>query len=442
MQTFEASASRKKQFWILLGCCAFILLAGAAGVASEPPKHSGELIVLLAFFLTFGGFLALTVRVVGAETWALYSLGEDGLKKTTWLGTEEAQWSEIAAYQTSWAEGKPNYRLRLANGKSLKIPLCYLGEKASEMNALLLLRLEPVTQRMRERVEREGVVLHPHRKITCPLSLLCSAFFLLISLLPSAPPKHPEQDRIALVLFQLLGVAGVVGAYWLYRWTIRVDGRSIALEAPFIRKRIEFCDIVAIDVAKSEHTARSLKTAIALPTLAENSPFLAHFIFDRSLSMNRPEHPASPQNPEERKARQRSQYALLASVLAISLCASGYGLFLGARALHSERNLDANSQPVNGRITEIDNSIVRYSYAVQNIEYAGKSPVIPKDAAALQVGNPIRLEYLPDSPQVSRAAISNRKGRAYAMLFSATILIVATSYLVIATVRKSRQARL
>ncbi len=426
MQTFESSAARKKQFWFLSGCFALILLVGVIGYTSEPHKHSGEWIVFGAFFLVFGAFFALTVRYIGIETWALYTLDEQSVKKTTWLGTEEARWDEITVYEVRSEEGKPVYRLRRAEGSPLTIHLVYVGDRASEMNALLLLRLEPVTQRMRGRIEKEVTTLYPHRKITCPLSIACGVFSLLIPLLPSSPSRHPEADRIALVLMQLFGIAGMVGAYWFYRWKIQIDGQGVAIEAPFISKRIEFRDITAIEVHKPGYTIRSLKTAITLPREAQESHFLASYISDRSMPI------MPPKDPAKLKTR-GSNNLQLGFVFLILLCIASSIGFMGVTALQTERLLDRQSQPVNGRITQLAQNRVYYSFTALNVEYEGESSIVPKEAKALQIGNPIRVEYLPDNPQVSRATISNRRGRAIGML-----LIVAINSVVFAALIASK----
>lgn len=248
MQTFEGSAARKKQFWFLSGCFALILLVGVIGYTSEPHKHSGEWIVLCAFFLVLGAFLALTVRYIGIEAWARYTLDKQCIKKMTWLETREIRWDEIADFDVrATSPRNSKYRLRGENGSVLVVQPGYTGKKATEFEEVLVAKLAPALRKKREGILHRGKTYFPQRGINFYANLGNGAVFALASFNLLSPSGWIQDHPVAFLGMTLSAAAYCFAdAYFLYRQELRIGKETLEKRTLRSRVVIKLNEITAI----------------------------------------------------------------------------------------------------------------------------------------------------------------------------------------------------
>jgi len=347
----------------------------------------------------------------------------------TWFETREIRWDEIADFDVrATSPRNSKYRLRGENGSVLVVQPGYTGKKATEFEEILVAKLAPALRKKREGILHRGKIYFPQRGLNFYANLGNGAVFVLVSFSLLSPSDWIRDHPLAFLGMTLSAAAYCFAdAYFLYRQELRIGKETLEKRTLRSRVVIKLNEITAItQTPQKGYIVHSGATQIPLNASMPDFQFVLEYLSQYATP------PMPPKDPAKLKTR-GSNNLQLGFVFLILLCIASSIGFMGVTALQTERLLDRQSQPVNGRITQLAQSRVYYSFTALNVEYDGESSIVPKEAKALQIGNPIRVEYLPDNPQVSRVTISNRRGRAIGML-----LIVAINSVVFAALIASK----
>ncbi len=257
MQTFQGGRGAKREFWVLSGMLLFLVLVMIAALVKSPPETRLDVMAIYFFAVFILMLFLIIVRMIGVEAWAYYDIGEEGIRKTTWLGTHTLNWNTISDYEVVPQAKKPIYWLKGEDGCTLTVPPLLFGERASDFETLLVGYLQPATLQKYETLQQDGIVRYPQRRVTFYVQVgmgLLPCMYLFVLAEPSSPTRqHPFLFIIAMVVW---AVWGFTTAYALYRQEIRLSQSAIELRAKGKRTHIPLSEITAIQqVQKGENFA-------------------------------------------------------------------------------------------------------------------------------------------------------------------------------------------
>ena len=163
MRRFESGSYGKTVVYWLVGFCVFWLIGALYLSVESPPKSIQD--KRAEFQMVFGAIVGIvaTLRFVATEAWAQIVIDSEGITKITWRGKESILWNAITDYDTVISAKKPTYRLKEASGRTVRVILSYMGNHASELEAIIEAQIAHLKRKRLEELAEGKITLYPSR---------------------------------------------------------------------------------------------------------------------------------------------------------------------------------------------------------------------------------------------------------------------------------------
>lgn len=252
------------------------------------------------------------------------------------------------------------------------------------------------------------------------LILVFGLFFIGFGLWMPLASTMPDDRMWLTVLLGAFTLLAFGTAAYMYTWTLTVSAEQISSSSLFATRRVPLENVVAVTsrMVNGKNGSCEQTTVIGAGqqvSFTERTPdygAIKDYVYRR----------AGEQAAERGRALQpgikrRDQQLQLRAIAAILFLSVGYlGLYFrhGAQyMLDRQHALDARGAKVHGRVTgaHIAGSksrtyLLDYEYNLNGQVFEHSSPVTYADYSAAVPGQPVTITYLPDNPDIARAAQS------------------------------------
>jgi hypothetical protein len=324
--------------------------------------------------------------------------------------------------------------------------------KAFEM--AVIAALKPVLDRMVDDIQLQDRVFRPWQSgqpvfvgLALVFGMICLAAVVDTS---AGAGTAAERTEVAIMLAAIVVGLGLA-AYLAQSVTITLDAASVILKMPWKTRAAQLAEVEQVQTRITRHSSRVIQTTSLISPAGKIK-------FDSTM----PDYPIARAFVERRVSEQvnnrgavemarsdarRRIAPYVGAALILALCVTGYWFIAaGVSRMGLQARLDREGRDETGVITEryeagaeTTTCNVRYRFFAGLREYRGKSALIRDDYDRLEVGQPIKIRFLPVDPAISRARESIDERRAQGLVAIGALNLGCAALLVYAAIRAARR---
>ncbi len=419
---------------------------GPAMRAPDASAAGQRLLIALPLGLLFGG-MACAGLVGLATSFTTIRLDENGIIKRGWNGrSQQVAWRDLVSVESPKGA---SVKLTDVHGIRMALPhpeLGYINHARRTLYDAVEAELASLPEGVKTRMEEPHTFRFGTDTGTIAagfMSLLCTVLAFTMPLMPHSGPPAPAIALIGMSTFFLFG------ALFMAQLALRHATQVFTLtDTGLTDKNLFRTRFIPFDRAKSlttkEETGRSgtiewatIKSATNTIKFPSNLPDYDRLIQQLKGRLHGRVEVNAPQVIKEEMKQNRLQNVIGLGIIGVVFGIGVVGLALDLRhngqdVLQRQRRLDISGVTTNGLVTEVGatgrNSMpfsLTYTFDVDGRRYSSISSVSRQASEQVNDGSAVRVTYLPNNPEVSRAAPSMAREDAEGKIRVSKIMIIA-----------------